>query len=104
MRRDSQTTKAVLFERDRELAQIDELIAESAAGDGQFLVIQGRPGLGKTSLLGEVVARAADQGMSVFRARGTELESGFAFGVVRQLFEPVVRRSGDELFAGASCR
>ena len=32
-------------------------------------------------------SRAAELGFEVLRARGSELESGFAFGVVRQLFE-----------------
>src|SRR6266498_1328279 len=34
------------------------------------------------------LAAAAEGGMRVLRSRGTELERDFAFGVVRQLFEP----------------
>jgi hypothetical protein len=38
---------------------------------------------------------AANNGMRALRSRGTELERDFAFGVVRQLFEPVVADSSE---------
>src|SRR5215469_8663097 len=74
----------------------------SIAGEGQVLVIEGRAGLGKSALLAELRSRAERRGMSVCAGRGTELESGFAFGLVRQLFEPVVRRAPAGLFEGAA--
>src|SRR5215470_18680217 len=92
----------VLLERERELSEVDRLIGTSLAGEGRLLVIQGRPGLGKSALLAELRSRAAHRGMSVCAGRGTELEGGFAFGLVRQLFEPVVRRAGAGLFEGAA--
>ena len=52
-----------------------------------MLVIEGRAGIGKTSLAEEACSRADELGHEVLRARGSELEAGFAFGVVRQLFE-----------------
>ena len=52
-----------------------------------MLLFEGRAGIGKTSLLEVACSRAAELGFEVLRARGSELESGFAFGVVRQLFE-----------------
>src|SRR4029079_1713467 len=45
--------------------------------------------------------RAEDAGLAVLRARGGELERDFAFGVVRQLFEPAVVADGG-LFRGAA--
>src|SRR5215471_18855340 len=92
----------VLLERERELSEIDRLIGISLAGEGRLLVIHGRAGLGKSALLAELRSRAARRGMSVCAGRGTERESGFAFGLVRQLFEPAVRRSGNALFEGAA--
>ncbi len=71
-----------LFERERELAAVDELLDE-----GGVLLIEGRAGIGKTALLEEACGRVAGVGREVLRARGSELEAGFAFGVVRQLFE-----------------
>ena len=47
-------------------------------------------GLGKTSLLLAARKRAAAGGMHAMSARGGGLKRGFAFGVVRQLFEPAV--------------
>ena len=71
-----------LLERDRELAAVGWLL-----GQGGAVVVQGGVGIGKTAILEEACRRAAGLGHAVLRARGSELEAGFAFGVVRQLFE-----------------
>lgn len=71
-----------LLERDRELAAIEALLER-----GGVLVIEGGAGIGKTSLLDRACRRADALGREVLRARGSELEAGFAFGVVLQLFE-----------------
>ena len=62
------------------------------------LVVEGPAGIGKTVLLaaGRDVAEGED--FRVLRARGAELEREFAFGVVRQLVEPV---GGGGVAAGA---
>src|SRR5829696_9753671 len=70
-------------------------------------VIEGPAGIGKTRLLEEARAAAADAlGLAVLHARGGELERDFGFGVVRQLLEPRVAGAGAseraELFAGAA--
>jgi hypothetical protein len=72
-----------LLERERELAAVDALLQH---GSG-LLVAEGRAGIGKTSLLEAACRRAAECGYEILRARGSELETDFAFGVVRQLFE-----------------
>jgi DNA-binding CsgD family transcriptional regulator len=71
-----------LLERKRELAAIDELLER-----GGVVLVEGRAGIGKTALLDVANRRAEDVEREVLRARGSELEAGFAFGVVRQLFE-----------------
>ena len=68
--------------RELELAALDELL-----DTGGIVVIEGGPGLGKTALVEECVARARRGGWRTLRAQGSELEVGFSFGVVRQLFE-----------------
>jgi DNA-binding CsgD family transcriptional regulator len=50
-------------------------------------VVEGAAGIGKSRLLLESRVRGADLGVRVLHARATELEQGFPFGVVRQLFE-----------------
>lgn len=81
-----------LLEREEELATLETVLTA-----GGVLVIEGGAGIGKTSLLMAGGERAAELGHEVLRARGSELEAGFAFGVVRQLFERrLAGASGDE--------
>src|SRR4051794_14654475 len=56
---------------------------------GALVTVEGPAGIGKTGLLQH--ARAA-AGVPVLAAHGAELEADFPFGVVRQLFEPALRR------------
>ena len=80
---------ADLLERDAELAALDALIASAVAG-GRLVAIEGPAGIGKTRLLSEARRRAQTAGVRVLAARGSELEREFSYGVVRQLFEPLL--------------
>jgi DNA-binding CsgD family transcriptional regulator len=80
-----------LRERERDLAAVEELLALR----GGVLLIEGRAGIGKTSLVEAACSRAGELGHEVVRARGSELESGFAFGLVRQLFERRLAVAGE---------
>ena len=97
---------SMLLERERELVVISAALARARAGDGAVLLVEGPAGIGKTALLDEARGRAAAAGMRLLAARGGELEGDFPFGVVRQLFEPVIRglssRERREVFAGAA--
>jgi DNA-binding CsgD family transcriptional regulator len=97
---------ALLLERREELARIGAALAEARAGRGRLLVIEAEPGMGKTALLAAARTQAAAGGLRVLRARGTELEHDFAFGVVRQLFErplaEATARERSDLLAGAA--
>ena len=77
-----------LLEREAELTSLQQAIAEAAGGDGRLLLIGGPPGIGKTRLVSEAKERAQAAGLLVLGARGGEIEHEFAYGVVRQLFEP----------------
>ena len=91
MRLDRRTGSAVrLLERDGELLAIDDAIRAALEGDGTVVVVEGPAGIGKTSLLDEARRRATERGMAVIASQGAILESDFGFGVVRQLFEPVI--------------
>jgi hypothetical protein len=79
-----------LLERSEELARIESALARARTGRGSFVVIEGPAGIGKTAVLLAARTAAAGQDMRVLRSRGAELERDFAFGVVRQLFEPVL--------------
>ena len=85
-----------LLEREPELNRLRDAIRRAAGGAGGLVVIGGPAGIGKTALLCATVAMAEQSGMRVMRARGSDLEQEFAFGVVRQLFEGPLASAGTE--------
>jgi DNA-binding CsgD family transcriptional regulator len=84
-----------LLERSKELARIESALAAARSGRGSFVLIEGPAGIGKTALLAAARTAATEGGMRVLRSRGTELERDFAFGVVRQLFEPPLAEASE---------
>ena len=96
---------AGLLERGSQVAALDRVLAEAAAGQGSVVVIRGAPGIGKTRLAAELRRRAQDRGTRPLAARGGEFERDFAFGCVRQLYEPLLAADPDRrsrLLSGAA--
>jgi DNA-binding CsgD family transcriptional regulator len=97
-------TTSLLLERGGQVAALKGLVDAARQGGGRFVVIEGGVGIGKTRLLAEARAIAGAAGMRVLAARGGELEGESAYGIVRQLFEPLLASvSPDlrrELFSG----
>jgi tetratricopeptide (TPR) repeat protein len=93
-----------LVERSRELSLMNVALDEALSGQGLLALVTGPAGIGKSRLLREARDHAQAKGLRVLHARGSDLERDFAFGVVRQLFEPVLRSTGrsDELLTGAA--
>jgi DNA-binding CsgD family transcriptional regulator len=95
-----------LLERDVERAQIEQVFGVAGAGNGSLLAIEGSAGIGKTRLLEEAGAMARTSGFAVLHARGGELERDHPYGLVRQLFEPVLiaasKRERAALLEGAA--
>jgi DNA-binding CsgD family transcriptional regulator len=85
-----------LLEREAELQVIEDALAAGRAGYGRLVLVEGHAGIGKSRLLDAAVASARASSVTVLRARASELESGFAFGVALQLFEPVLAGADDE--------
>lgn len=94
-----------LYDRDVEVDALGKLLDGATAGTGGAVVIEGAVGAGKTALLHEAQRMAATLGVGVSAARATDLASEFSFGVVRQLFEPLLAGEDTEerasLLAGA---
>jgi predicted ATP-dependent serine protease len=59
-----------LLEREADLEQIGGALRSAAAGSGGIVVIEGAPGIGKTSLLEEAAELAEAGRMSILRGRG----------------------------------
>lgn len=91
-----------LLDRAAELSLITATLASARAGTGSALLLEGSAGIGKTSLLTHACQQAAAGGLMVLAARSAEFESGYAWGVVRQLFEPEMRAGGLQLAGDAA--
>jgi DNA-binding CsgD family transcriptional regulator len=90
------TGPAALLERELELEYAHAALRAVGQGVGSVLVIEGPPGIGKSRLLDDAKGRAVRLGFRVLSARATELEQGFPYGVVRQLFERLVTQASDD--------
>jgi len=97
---------AALLEREQEVERVRATLRAAGQRSGGALIVEGAAGMGKSRLLEEAHAQASDLGCRVLAARGTELEQGFPFGVVRQLFErPLLEADAgqrDHWLAGAA--
>lgn len=85
-----------LYEREGERAALQRTLGAAGAGSGRLVVIEGPPGVGKTRLVEVARDAALEAGLAVLRARGTELEREFPFGVCLQLFEASLAAAGEE--------
>lgn len=92
----------LLLERESELSRLRALLDETKqTSAGRIVLLTGPAGIGKTALAAAARAEAEQDGFRVLSARGAELERNYAFGVVRQWFEPLVR-SSEAMLGGAA--
>lgn len=80
-----------LLERQSELDAAAAAVRDVTDGHGQVVVVEGTAGIGKTALVRAVLEDASTAGAGVLTARADELESGFPFGVMRQLLTDTLR-------------
>jgi len=78
----------VLEGRDPQLQRIDAGLTAAREGRSFALLLHGEPGIGKSALLEEAVARAT--GFRVLQARGLETEAELPFAALRTLIEPLL--------------
>jgi DNA-binding CsgD family transcriptional regulator len=95
-----------LLERNADLGTLRTAVDRLRRGQGTSVVVLGPAGIGKTALMRAAMGVAHESGMRTTLARASEFERGFAFGVVRQLFEPIVARAPEPeraaMFSGAA--
>src|SRR5579862_3437043 len=82
---------SLLVGRESELAVLDRLL-DDIRSRGGALEVTGGPGVGKSELLTETAARAAQRGMLVLQATGVQSEALLAFAGLHQLLRPVLNR------------
>ena len=90
------STQTWLVERERDLAALERAALSARDGAGVAVVVEGPPGIGKSSLLSAARAAASGSGLRVLSAVGGELEREFPFGIARQLLEPVLLSAEEE--------
>jgi predicted ATPase len=94
-----------LLERAGELQAIESVLGSARTGSGRCLVFEGGAGLGKSRLAAKAREVGRTESMIVLSARGAELERDFSFGVVLQLFQPLLAEPGaarERLLSGAA--
>jgi DNA-binding CsgD family transcriptional regulator len=95
-----------LLDRDAELATLGAALEAARSRQGAVVVLEGAAGTGKSALVALTCQLASTAGVRVLTARGGELEQDYPFGLIRQLYEPLLaaasahRRS--QLLAGAA--
>lgn len=90
-----------LIGRDMERTLLDRLVVEVAAGRGGSLLIEGEPGIGKSTLLAHALAAARAAGCEVLTGQCDELGRRLPLSVMTHLLE-VDARSADPRRAEAA--
>lgn len=83
----------MLYGRERERAQLADLVAHARAGTAGVLVVLGEPGVGKTAMLHDLVTSqqeaAPGTALRVLRTAGVESESPLPYAALHRLLRTV---------------
>ena len=82
-----------LVGRAGELGSLDQVLAELDRGRSGAIEVVGEPGIGKTRLLAELVARAEARGHLVLAGSAAELERDLPFSVFVDALDEYVEAS-----------
>ncbi|MGC9501267.1 AAA family ATPase [Streptomyces sp. WG7] len=99
---------AELFEREKQLGTLSELLGSAMRGRGRVAVINGAVASGKTSLLEGFTDEAMSAGAFVLEASGSRSERFLPFGILRRILDsaghhsPEVHAYATELLDAAS--
>ena len=74
--------------RRRELLAAQELLQALQRGEGHALVLSGPAGIGKTTLLAEIVAMAKAQGLTIRFVQGSPAETSLPYSSLQTLLRP----------------
>ena len=65
--------------RDREIAELDEALGLAGRGTPQIVLVGGDAGIGKTTLVTDLVRRASERGFIVAMGHGLDIEAEISF-------------------------
>ena len=85
---------SLLYERSGEIASIDAALARLDDGRGASVLLEGRAGRGKSTLVEHAVQQARARGARTLVARARHLTSAAPFEVLRRLLGPAVEEAG----------
>ncbi|MEU1276619.1 AAA family ATPase [Streptomyces sp. NPDC005799] len=86
----------MIAEREAECSAVANALRRAEANVGSLLVVTGPLGIGKSELLNTLGALAGASSILVVSGQGAKAEQSFTFGVVLQLFEPLLIRARPE--------
>lgn len=87
--REARADRTTPLERDHELRVVERALRSAEARRGGLALVTGPPGCGRSALLNALCEGPA-AGYTVLRSVGSAAERRFAFGVVQQLFQPLL--------------
>ena len=104
----------ILVGRDAELAELSRVLEDAAAGSGSLVLVSGEAGIGKTTLVQELAARAGDLGIrslhgacfervtpapyGIWAELETNYRASFPFDAASRLERSPTRQSQDQFF------
>src|SRR6516164_6064289 len=83
------TSQHAMIGRDKELADLAGLTHQTAAGQGQLIVIEGEPGIGKTLLLRTVLDAVAGQFPRTLSGTADEFDQRLPFATMHSCLGPL---------------
>jgi DNA-binding CsgD family transcriptional regulator len=80
-----------LVGREPEIQRLKLFVSRITEEAGDALLLSGDPGAGKTSLLDFAAVLAADSGIRLLRATGSQFEANISYSALHQLLHPCLR-------------
>ena len=85
-----------LVGRETELDLLERMLEEGCAGSPQIVFVTGEPGIGKSSLLAELLRRAEERGCLALRGSAAEFERDLPFGLIIDALDEYLESLGPQ--------
>ena len=88
---------SLAFGRDAELALLDARLDDLVGGVGATIIVEGEAGIGKSTLLVELVAGAERRGITCWSGEATDIERSTPYFAWRDIVRGLVTKRGEDL-------